>query len=216
MVWELACGQEDLFNLCYLLMHYIVAVKAHKCLPYGMLLNILFKYLGVDLEYEYCTAVNKKCSIDEAFVGKTKVVREAKLLGGKGKVLSKKSLLNPMKVRRETKLRTSGQGNDKSVEEKQDDHEEDSQNGGNEGGDGDRNFSLEKEKSTTFDPEEDNEAKSEKEHQGSQGNEANTEAIQGVEVKEPQTNFTQEDELRTKAKFDSQANSVPLTYTSGK
>lgn len=52
-------------------------------------------------------------------------------------------------------------------------------------------FSPEKEKSNASDPKEDNEAKSEEEHQGSQGSEANTKTIQEVEVELPQTNFTQ-------------------------
>ncbi|KAI5649541.1 hypothetical protein M9H77_35546 [Catharanthus roseus] len=45
-------------------------------------------------------------------------------------------------------------------------------------------FSPEKEKSNASDPKEDNEAKSEEEHQGSQGSEANTKTIQEVEKEE--------------------------------
>lgn len=73
------------FNLCFLLMYYMISVKPYKSLPYAMLLTVLFKYLGVGLEDEFSTSVNKKKRIDEVVVGKTKVFREAKKKGGKRK-----------------------------------------------------------------------------------------------------------------------------------
>lgn len=65
------------------MIHYMIFVKLYKSL--SIRLTILFKYLGIGLEDEFCTTVNKKRRIDKVFVGKTKVLWEPKKNGGKGK-----------------------------------------------------------------------------------------------------------------------------------
>lgn len=69
-----------------------------------MLLTVLFQYLGVDLEDEFCKAINKKRIIDEVFVRKTKVFRKPREKGKRKKVLLRIFLLGQVNVKKKMRV----------------------------------------------------------------------------------------------------------------